>query len=105
MGARDISSRAELGCQAPSLHPGRDRHPETIAGPRQTLGLAFLTQRKLNSKEADPGYLYLHRHKTQANWHQYMECTSMRAGKLNHNLSLKRVQENTYLGSIQLMNN
>ncbi|KAH0693382.1 hypothetical protein KY285_020479 [Solanum tuberosum] len=38
-------------CHAPSLHPGRDRHLETIAGPRRTLGLAFLTQRKLNSTE------------------------------------------------------
>ncbi|WMV54720.1 hypothetical protein MTR67_048105 [Solanum verrucosum] len=55
--------------------------------------------------DADPGYLCLHRHKMQANWHQYIECTSMRAGKLNHNLSLKRVQQNTYLGSVQLMNN
>ncbi|WMV28626.1 hypothetical protein MTR67_022011 [Solanum verrucosum] len=56
-------------------------------------------------QDADPGYLCLHRHKMQANWHQYIECTSMRAGKLNHNLSLKRVQENTYLGSVQLINN
>ncbi|WMV40259.1 hypothetical protein MTR67_033644 [Solanum verrucosum] len=55
-------------------------------------------------QDADPGYLYLHRHKMQANWHQYIECTSMRAGKLNHDLSLKRVQKNTYLGSVQLMN-
>ena len=56
-------------------------------------------------QDADLGYLCLRRHKMQANWHQYIECTSMRAGKLNHNLSLKRVQENTYLGSVQLMNN
>ena len=56
-------------------------------------------------QDADPGYLCLHRNKMQANWHQYIECTSMRAGKLNNNLSLKRVQGNTYLGSIQLMNN
>ena len=55
--------------------------------------------------DADPGYMRLHHNKMQANWHQYMECTSMRAGKLNHNLRLKRVQENTYLGSVQLMNN
>uniref|UniRef100_M1ATR0 Late blight resistance protein n=1 Tax=Solanum tuberosum TaxID=4113 RepID=M1ATR0_SOLTU len=38
----------------------------------------------------------------QANWHQYIECTSMRAGKLNNNLSLKGVQRNSYLGSTQL---
>ena len=55
--------------------------------------------------DADPGYLCLHHNKMQANWHQYMECTSMRAGKLNHNLSLKGVQRNSYLGSVQLMNN
>ncbi|KAH0662189.1 hypothetical protein KY284_027120 [Solanum tuberosum] len=35
-------------------------------------------------QDADPGYLCLHRHKMQANWHQYMECTSMRAGKLSN---------------------
>ena len=56
-------------------------------------------------QDVDPGYLCLQRHKMQANWHQYIECMSMRAEKLNHNLSLKRVQENTYLGSVQLMNN
>ncbi|KAH0715843.1 hypothetical protein KY284_008748 [Solanum tuberosum] len=33
-------------CHAPSLHPRRDRHPETISGPKRTLGLAFLTQWK-----------------------------------------------------------
>ncbi|KAH0678360.1 hypothetical protein KY284_019445 [Solanum tuberosum] len=36
-------------CHAPSLYPGRDRYSETIAGPKRTLGLAFLTQQKLNS--------------------------------------------------------
>ena len=56
-------------------------------------------------QDADPGYLYLHHNKMQANWHQYMECTSMQAGKLNNNLSLKGVQRNSYLGSVQLMNN
>ncbi|WMV51968.1 hypothetical protein MTR67_045353 [Solanum verrucosum] len=35
-------------------------------------------------QDADPGYLYLHHNKMQANWHQYMECTSMRAGKLSN---------------------
>nr|ABI34323.1 Late blight resistance protein, putative [Solanum demissum] len=40
----------------------------------------------------DPGYLCLHHNKMQANWHQYMECTSMRAGPLNNNSSLKGVQ-------------
>ena len=55
-------------------------------------------------QDADPGYLYLHHKTMQANWHQYMECTSMRAGKLNHNLSLKGVQRNSYLGSVRLMN-
>ena len=49
---------------------------------------------------ADPGYLRLHHKKMQANWHQYIECTSMRVGKLNNNLSLKGVQRNTYLGSV-----
>ena len=53
----------------------------------------------------DPGYMCLHHNKMQANWHQYIECTSMRAGKLNHNLSLERVHEDTYLGSVQLTNN
>ena len=38
-------------CHAPSLHPGRDRHSETIVGPKRTLGLTFLTQRKPNSTE------------------------------------------------------
>ncbi|KAH0765870.1 hypothetical protein KY285_001741, partial [Solanum tuberosum] len=38
-------------CHAPSLHPGWDRHPETIYSPKQTLGLAFLTQRKPNPTE------------------------------------------------------
>ena len=55
--------------------------------------------------DADLGYLRLHHKTMQANWHQYMECTSMRAGQLNHNLSLKGIQKRTYLGSIQLMNN
>nr|AAT38768.2 Late blight resistance protein, putative [Solanum demissum] len=55
--------------------------------------------------DADPGYLRLHHHKMQANWHQYIECTSMRVRELNHNLSLKGVQRNSYLGSVQLMNN
>ena len=55
--------------------------------------------------DADPGYLRLHHKTMQANWHQYMECMSMRAGPLNNNLSLKGVQENTYLGSVRLMNN
>ncbi|KAH0682365.1 hypothetical protein KY285_019899 [Solanum tuberosum] len=38
----------EIGdfCHTPSLHLGQDRHSETIAGPKRTLGLAFLTQRK-----------------------------------------------------------
>ncbi|WMV34611.1 hypothetical protein MTR67_027996 [Solanum verrucosum] len=49
--------------------------------------------------DAGPGYLCLHHNKMQANWHQYMECTSMRAGKLNFNSSLKGVQMNSYLGS------
>uniref|UniRef100_M1AT31 Glutaredoxin n=1 Tax=Solanum tuberosum TaxID=4113 RepID=M1AT31_SOLTU len=31
----------------------------------------------------------------QANWHQYIECMSMRVGKLNNNLSLKGVQRMT----------
>uniref|UniRef100_M1DL87 Late blight resistance protein n=1 Tax=Solanum tuberosum TaxID=4113 RepID=M1DL87_SOLTU len=46
-----ILIRAEKNCHAPSLHSGRDRHPETIDGPKRTLGLAFLTQRKPNSTE------------------------------------------------------
>nr|ABI34394.1 Mutator transposable element-related protein, putative [Solanum tuberosum] len=110
-------------CHVLSLHPGWDRYSEAIAGPKRTLGLAFLTQRKPNPTEllnenarlttdsgvlsrindvldADPGYLCLHHNKMQANWHQYMECTSMRVGKLNHNLSLKGIQENTYLGPV-----
>ncbi|KAH0748716.1 hypothetical protein KY290_027948 [Solanum tuberosum] len=33
-------------CHASSLHPGRDWHSKTIAGPKRTLGLAYLTQRK-----------------------------------------------------------
>ncbi|WMV14957.1 hypothetical protein MTR67_008342 [Solanum verrucosum] len=36
------------------------------------------------TKDADPGYLNLHHQTMQANWHQYMECTSMRAGKLSN---------------------
>nr|AAT39301.2 Late blight resistance protein, putative [Solanum demissum] len=35
-------------------------------------------------QDADPGYLNLHHQTMQANWHQYMECTSMRAGKLSN---------------------
>nr|ABI34355.1 Late blight resistance protein, putative [Solanum demissum] len=54
---------------------------------------------------ADPGYLHLYHKTMQANWHQYIDCTSMRAGQLNNNLSLKRAQKRTYLGSVQLMNN
>uniref|UniRef100_M1D3Z4 Late blight resistance protein n=1 Tax=Solanum tuberosum TaxID=4113 RepID=M1D3Z4_SOLTU len=41
--------RGEHECHAPSLHPWQDRHSETIAGPKRTLCLDFLTQRKLNS--------------------------------------------------------
>ena len=55
--------------------------------------------------DADPGYLRLHHNKMQANWHQYMKCTSMQAGPLNNNLSLKGIQKRTYLGSVQLKNN
>ena len=55
--------------------------------------------------DADPGYLRLHHKTMQANWHQYMECTSMRVGPLNNNLSLKGIQKRTYLGSVQLKNN
>ena len=33
---------------------------------------------------ADLGYLDLHHETMQANWHQYMECTSMQAGKLSN---------------------
>ncbi|KAH0632853.1 hypothetical protein KY284_035639 [Solanum tuberosum] len=44
---KDLDIRAQIieknSCHAPSLHPGRDRHSETIAGPKRTLGLAFLT--------------------------------------------------------------
>uniref|UniRef100_M1DPS4 Late blight resistance protein n=1 Tax=Solanum tuberosum TaxID=4113 RepID=M1DPS4_SOLTU len=50
--------------------------------------------------DVDPGYLCLHHNKMQANWHQDIECTSMRVGKLNNNLSLKGVQRNIYLGSV-----
>ena len=52
---------------------------------------------------ADVGYLRLHHKMIKVNWHQYIECTSMRVGKLNDNLSLKALSW-TYLGSAQLKN-
>ena len=54
--------------------------------------------------DADPGYLCLHRHKMQANWHQYIECTSMRVGMLKQHRLERESERNTYLGSSQLMN-
>ncbi|WMV37206.1 hypothetical protein MTR67_030591 [Solanum verrucosum] len=48
----------------------------------------------------DPSYLCLHLKTMQANWHQYIECTSMRVGMLQQH----RLERNTYLGSSQLMN-
>ena len=33
--------------------------------------------------DADHDYLRLHYNKMQANWHYYIECTSMRVGMLN----------------------
>jgi len=52
-------------------------------------------------QKADPGYLCLHRHKMQANWHQYIECTSMRAGKLT---TIKALKENTRTLTLALFN-
>uniref|UniRef100_M1BXQ8 Late blight resistance protein n=1 Tax=Solanum tuberosum TaxID=4113 RepID=M1BXQ8_SOLTU len=37
---------------------------------------------------ANPSYLCLHHNKMQANWHQYIECMSMRVGVLT-NIGLK----------------
>lgn len=34
------------GFHAPSLHPGRDKHSNTIVVPKQTIGLDYLTQWK-----------------------------------------------------------
>ena len=44
---------------------------------------------------ADPGHLRLHHEMMQTNWHQYIECTGMRVGNLNHDLSLKGLDELT----------
>ena len=38
--------------------------------------------------DVDPGYLRLHHKTMQANWHQYMECTSMRAGNTKPQLKI-----------------
>uniref|UniRef100_M1E068 Late blight resistance protein n=1 Tax=Solanum tuberosum TaxID=4113 RepID=M1E068_SOLTU len=54
--------------------------------------------------DADPSYLYLHHKMMQANWHQYIECTSMRVGMLKqHRLGkdLKRTEYLTWLNSTQ----
>ena len=52
-------------------------------------------------QDADSGYLYLHRYKMQANWHQYMECTSMRAGTKQQRLAgdLEDTEKHTWLNS------
>ena len=42
----------------------------------------------------DLGYLRLHYKTMQANWHQYIECTSMRVGVLN-NIGLKEILKET----------
>ncbi|WMV49235.1 hypothetical protein MTR67_042620 [Solanum verrucosum] len=34
--------------------------------------------------DADHGYLNLHHKMMQANWHQYIKCTSMRVGTLSN---------------------
>ncbi|WMV25071.1 hypothetical protein MTR67_018456, partial [Solanum verrucosum] len=44
--------------------------------------------------EANPGYLLLHQKTMQANWHQYIECTSMRVGVLT-NIGLIEVLKET----------
>ena len=46
----------------------------------------------------------LHYDMMYANWHQYIECTSMRVGILNNNLSLKRTKKKHLPNSAQLMN-
>ena len=54
-------------------------------------------------QDADPGYLCLHHKKMQANWHQYIECTSMRAGTKQHRLAgdLEDTEKLTWLNSTQ----
>ena len=32
----------------------------------------------------DPGYVCVHHEMMQANWHQYIECTSIQVGMLNN---------------------
>ena len=44
---------------------------------------------------ADPGYLRLHHQFMQANWYQYIECTSMQVGDIDNDLSLRRFDELT----------
>uniref|UniRef100_M1DGL0 Late blight resistance protein n=1 Tax=Solanum tuberosum TaxID=4113 RepID=M1DGL0_SOLTU len=41
--------------------------------------------------DTDPGYLCVHHKKMQANWHQYIECTSMRIGMLKQDIGLKGI--------------
>ncbi|KAH0728042.1 hypothetical protein KY284_003907 [Solanum tuberosum] len=53
-------------------------------------------------QDDDPGYLYLHHNKMQANWHQYMECTSMRAGTKQQRLAGDLEKLNSLPGSTQL---
>ena len=53
-------------------------------------------------QDADPGYLYLHHKKMQANWHQYMECTSMRAGTKQQGLAGDLEELNSLPVSTQL---
>uniref|UniRef100_M1C3F8 Late blight resistance protein n=1 Tax=Solanum tuberosum TaxID=4113 RepID=M1C3F8_SOLTU len=53
--------------------------------------------------DADPSYLCQH-HMMLANWHQYIECTSMRVGMLKQHRHKKDSERNTYLGSSQLKN-
>ncbi|WMV14525.1 hypothetical protein MTR67_007910 [Solanum verrucosum] len=43
--------------------------------------------------DADPGYLRQHHNKMQANWHQYIECTNMRVGMLNHTQARRNLKE------------
>uniref|UniRef100_M1DZ58 Late blight resistance protein n=1 Tax=Solanum tuberosum TaxID=4113 RepID=M1DZ58_SOLTU len=54
--------------------------------------------------DADPNYLDLHHKMMQDNWHQYIECTSMRVGMLKQHRfekKLKGTEELTYLNSTQ----
>jgi len=57
-----------------------------------------------NATDTDPSYLCLHHKTMQDNWHQYIQCTSMRVGMLKQHRLERDYERNSYLGSSQLLN-